>query len=436
MRETTPAAMPPCFERWCARFDDCFKTKAQTSGFMHYISGLLGESERKNLTQMANNAVGVIYNRIHHFLTEAEWSVSAVNERRLKVIDKCSQTRIRKGFVLIIDDSGHRKSGARSSGSPTEKAQQDSGNFTDGVGRQYIGEIGKTENGIVVVTTHLYDGTKSLPLDLEIYRKASEFEQGKKDPEFKKKPTIAIELIERSGARGYRPSIVLMDGGYGNNSNLLKELEQKKLKYLGRVAKNRKVIIKGGEGEVEVRLDEIAAALLVDDLDQIELKLSKKKRVWVKTFKARISSLEGERTFAIVMNASSLGTATDVDYLMTNIEESKATSLWMVTTYSQRNWVEVFYREAKGWLGFSEYQVRDIRSLHRHFILVFCAYTFIIWHKLTGGFQRRWASKSLETFADALAAFRTAMSFRFFNWLTENINVFAAHQADLGLIWA
>jgi SRSO17 transposase len=103
MRETTPAAMPPCFERWCARFDDCFKTKAQTSGFMHYISGLLGESERKNLTQMANNAVGVIYNRIHHFLTEAEWSVSAVNERRLKVIDKCSQTRIRKGFVLIID---------------------------------------------------------------------------------------------------------------------------------------------------------------------------------------------------------------------------------------------------------------------------------------------------------------------------------------------
>jgi hypothetical protein len=420
MRETTPAAMPPCFERWCARFDDCFKTKAQTSGFMHYISGLLGESERKNLTQMANNAVGVIYNRIHHFLTEAEWSVSAVNERRLKVMDKCSQTRISKGFALIIDDSGHRKSG----------------NFTDGVGRQYIGEIGKTDNGIVVVTTHLYDGTKSLPLDLEIYRKASEFEQGKKDPEFKKKPTIAIELIERSRVRGYRPSIVLIDGGYGNNSNFLKELEQKKLKYLGRVAKNRKVTIKGGESEVEIRLDEIAATLSIDNLDQIELKLSKKKVVWVKTFKARLSSLEGERTFAIVMNASSLGTATDVDYLMTNIEESKATSQWIVTTYSQRNWVEVFYREAKGWLGFSEYQVRDIRSLHRHFILVFCAYTFIIWHKLTGGFRRRWASKSLETFADVLAAFRTAMSFRFFNWLTQNIDVFAAHQADLGLIWA
>ena len=101
---------------------------------------------------------------------------------------------------------------------------------------------------------------------------------------------------------------------------------------------------------------------------------------------------------------------------------------------TQGNWVEVFYREAKGWLGFSEYQVRDIKTLHRHFILVFCAYTFIIWHKLTGGFRRRWANKSLETFADALAAFRTSMSFRFFSWLTQNADVFAAHKANLGFV--
>jgi hypothetical protein len=32
-----------------------------------------------------------------------------------------------------------------------------------------MGEIGKTDNGIVVVTTHLYDGKKSLPLDIELY---------------------------------------------------------------------------------------------------------------------------------------------------------------------------------------------------------------------------------------------------------------------------
>ena len=47
------------------------------------------------------------------------------------------------------------------------------------MGRQYIGEIGKTDNGIVVVTTYLYDGVKSLPIAL--YQKADSLPEGKKD---------------------------------------------------------------------------------------------------------------------------------------------------------------------------------------------------------------------------------------------------------------
>ncbi|PPT09414.1 Mobile element protein [Geitlerinema sp. FC II] len=38
---------------------------------------------------------------------------------------------MRRGFTLLLDDTGHRKSG----------------NFTAGVGRQYIGEIGKLDDG-------------------------------------------------------------------------------------------------------------------------------------------------------------------------------------------------------------------------------------------------------------------------------------------------
>ena len=136
------------------------------------------------------------------------------------------------------------------------------------------------------------------------------------------------------------------------------------------------------------------------------------------------------------MNASSFEKATDIDYFITNFDASKVTEEWLVTTYSQRNWVEVFYREAKGWLGLREYQVRDKRSLLRHFILVFCAYTFILWQKFTGGLQRRWANQPLNTFTEALEAFRTAMSFRFFDWLIDNRDVFASYKASLGFIWA
>lgn len=185
--------------RWCQRFDDVFTHKAQKREFRHYVGGLLGESERKNLSQIAENAIGVTYHRLHHFLTEAPWSSSLVNERRLETMNKCSQTRISRGFSLIIDDSGHKKSG----------------NFTAGVGRQYIGEIGKTENGIVVVTTHLYDGRKSLPLDIELYQHASSLPQGKQDPEFEKKTELALKLVDRALIRKYQPGIVIVDAGYG-----------------------------------------------------------------------------------------------------------------------------------------------------------------------------------------------------------------------------
>ena len=34
----------------------------------------------------------------------------------------------------------------------------------------------------------------------------------------------------------------------------------------------------------------------------------------------------------------------------------------------------------------------------------------VLWHKLTGGLRRRWASKPLNTFPEALEAFRTGIS--------------------------
>ena len=421
MKETTPAAMPPCFDRWCQKFDDLLRNKAQKREFRHYLGGLLGESERKNMSQMAKDAVEVTYHKLHHFLTEATWSAQKINERRLEVMNKCNQTRISRGFSLIVDDSGHRKSG----------------NFTAGVGRQYIGEIGKTDNGNVVVTTHLYDGKKSLPLDIELYQHGNSLPEGKKDPKFKKKPTLALSLIDKTLERGHRPGIVLIDSGYGNNTSFLVELEKRKLNYLGGLAKNRKVkVVNLNELTEEIRLDVLAESLPKKTFTKTIINLEKPRTVWIAIVEVEISRLEGRRKIAIVMNASAFEDAEDIDYFITNVDPSIVTPQWIVNTYSQRNWVEVFYREVKGWLGLKEYQVRGKRSLLRHFILVFCAYTFILWHKLTGGLRRRWANKPLDTFPEALEAFRTAISFRFVQWLNHNRDVFMAYKKSLGFVWA
>nr|WP_245555507.1 hypothetical protein [Baaleninema simplex] len=47
MRETTPAAMPPCFEKWCKRFDPDFKTQAQKRGLDTIWEDYSGKASEK-----------------------------------------------------------------------------------------------------------------------------------------------------------------------------------------------------------------------------------------------------------------------------------------------------------------------------------------------------------------------------------------------------
>ena len=65
--------------------------------------------------------------------------------------------------------------------------------------------------------------------------------------------------------------------------------------------------------------------------------------VWVATREVEISLLLGKRNIAIVMNAETFSDATDIDYFITNVSSLIVTPQWIVDTYSQRNWVEVFY---------------------------------------------------------------------------------------------
>ena len=289
----------------------------------------------------------------------------------------------------------------------------------------------------------LYDGKKSLPLDIELYQHGDSLPEGKKNFFFKKKPTIALELIDKSLNRGYRPGIVLIDSAYGNNTSFLKELENRKLKYIGGIAKNRNLLFRTASGKLDtIRIDEYAQWISDDEFKEIQIQGEKPRTVWVAIISVEISKLVGQRKIAIVMNAPVFEDAKDIDYLITNVDGETVTEQWIVDTYSERNWIErlephlVFYREAKGWLGLSEYQIREKKGLERHFVLVFYAYTFILWHKLTGGLRRRWANKPLDTFPEALEAFRTAMSFRFVRWLNQNCDVFTAYKASLGFVWA
>jgi hypothetical protein len=69
-------------------------------------------------------------------------------------------------------------------------------------------------------------------------------------------------------------------------------------------------------------------------------------------------------------------------YLHPNIPLTTATAGEIARLYSLREWIEVFYKQAKNELGWADWQMRQPRAVLRHWYLVFCAYSLTLLHGL------------------------------------------------------
>jgi SRSO17 transposase len=176
------------------QFDPLLKTPAQRHGFRTYLSGLLLPRDRsKTLTALVGaeplvQAQAAEVQRLQFFLSEAAWDAEAVNARRLALLRDEPATAPSAGGVLVIDDTGDRKEGG----------------VTDHVARQYLGSVGKIDNGIVAVTTLWADEAHYDPLHVAPYTPGKRLAGGKHDPAFRTKPQIA--LGSWPGARRLRAS--------------------------------------------------------------------------------------------------------------------------------------------------------------------------------------------------------------------------------------
>jgi SRSO17 transposase len=181
----SPAPGP--LEDYAARFDDLFGARAQRHTFRRYLEGLLLPAERnKTLTALANTEPVVGAQRkeaqsLQWFLSESRWDPKEINERRLEILaaDAASAAPSKEG-VLVIDEHGDRKWGKK----------------TAHVGRQWLANIGKTESGVVSVTSLWADERVYYPVDFEPYTPSQHFEGGKQDPRFRTKLKIASQLVE------------------------------------------------------------------------------------------------------------------------------------------------------------------------------------------------------------------------------------------------
>ena len=192
-------------DTYCQLDEDLFPEVRAYESFKYLHVGLLSEIKRKSLPAIAK-VVGLENSQgLHHCLTESPWTAEELEKRRLEIILAILEGR---EIEVIIDETGDKKKGKK----------------TDYVKRQYIGNLGKIENGIVSVNAYGHYQGITFPLTFKVFKPKDRLKEGDK---YKSKPVLAGEMIRELKAMGFKIKRVLADSLYGESaSNFLRVIEE------------------------------------------------------------------------------------------------------------------------------------------------------------------------------------------------------------------
>ena len=367
--------------------------------FRSYCTGLLLPGRRKSVEPMAARVapgqVQATHQSLHHLVAKADWSdeavLSVVRQRALPAIERHGAIR-----AWIIDDTGFPKKGTHSVG----------------VARQYCGQLGKQDNCQVAVSLSVANDHASLPIAYRLYLpQAWADDQDRRrgagvpdDVRFQTKPQIALEQIEAALRSGVSPAAVLMDAGYGVDTNLRDGITDLGLCYVAGIQSSTSVWAPGtapkppkrwsGNGRPPklIRRDAVRQPVSAK-----ELALSLPKQQW-----HRVTWREGSNAKLTSRFAAVRVRPAHRDYNRTRprpeewclIEwpkgEAEPTKYWLSTLpadmplrdlvdLAKLRWrIERDYQELKQELGLGHDEGRGWRGFHHHATLTIAAYGFLI----------------------------------------------------------
>ena len=381
-------ACPPApgpLEAFAASFDRLFGTLAQRRSFREYLQGLLLPRERnKTLTALVSTepvvgAQAAPVQRLQWFLSESSWDVAAVNAQRLALLFSTPATSPHAQGVLVLDDTGDRKAGTK----------------TAYVARQYLGSVGKIDNGIVAVTTVWADEHVYYPLHLQPYTPASRLPRGKADPTFRTKPQLAEALVDAAVAAGVPFRAIVADCFYGDHEGFVEALDRADRPYVLALKPQKGMWAPAEAAHTPI---EAAQALRWDgpeapgDWARVVRRFRDgHEEVWWAA-EAPLGPWGPDSRHRLVVATTDPATlpALSTWYLLTNLPRpgssraaasplAPADLAEVVRLYGLRLWVEHGYKQVKGELGWADFQVRSAAAIQRHWQLVCCAFTFCWW---------------------------------------------------------
>jgi len=372
MTDEEIAGVGPALAAYLGRFRACFPHPATAAHFATYCRGLLSDLDRKSVEPIAL-ASGTAVRTLQEFLASYPWDHDAARNILQKHLAGFagSLPGDATGTVGVIDETSCRKWGDQ----------------TPGVQRQYLGCVGKVDNGIVTVHVGLARGDFHALLDAELFLPKSWSDDRERcdkagipgDMVHRPKWRIALEQVVRLRQNGVRFDWLTFDEGYGASVPLLSCLNLIGQRFVAEIPVNFSVRnrMDGPPMRADARLSAADAAR--GATHRLEHKTTADSR-WRATT-ARVWAGGREHLLVAAVNEATA----EVKYFLSG---ETGVSLKRLLAVAFRRWtVEHCFRAAKQETGLMNYEGRQYDGLIRHLILALTTLGFAALHAegLRGG---------------------------------------------------
>jgi len=328
MTEQEIAGLGSAFASYLGRYRDCFLQKRTAAHFDTYCRGLLSDLPRKSVEPIALEA-GTAVRTLQEFLVTARW---------------------------------------------------DHGRARDTLQRQYLGCVGKLDNGIVTVHVGVARGRFQALLDAELYLPPS-WDQDRPrcraagipdDVRYRPKWRIALDQLLRLGGNGVTFDWLVFDEGYGAAVPFLEGLSLLGQRFVAEVPVN--FAVRDRAGGPARRADERLTA--ADARGGRRYRLAHRTvadSVW-RAAAAAVWVAGRRHTLIVAVNEATA----EVKYFLTN---ATGEPLTRVLAVAFRRWtVEHGFRLGKQEAGLLDYEGRDYTGLIRHLTLALVVLGFVATH--------------------------------------------------------
>lgn len=318
-----------------------------------YIRGLLSEAERKNGWQLAEHLGEATPDGVQHLLARADWDAGAVRDDLLGYVGEQLGDA---GGVLIVDETGFLKKGAKSCG----------------VARQYTGTAGRIENAQVGVFLGCATPKGRALIDRALYLpKEWAADAGRRkeagvpgEVEFATKIVLARRMVDRAVAAGVTAGWVTADAVYGSDYHFRATAEGHGLGYVVGV----RVDFAVWSGFRQVRVKALLSEVPANAWHRLSCGDGAKGPRAYDWAVLRTNSPEPDEYARWLLLRRSVSAPTDVAYFACG--GPPATTLRQLVLVAGTRWaIEDLFEIGKGECGLDEYEVRSWTGWHRHVTL-------------------------------------------------------------------